>query len=64
MFKTKLLAIKDHVEECSSVDIFNLVNHRLNKTFNLYVEELERSYQKILRKDELRVLRQLNKEGV
>lgn len=63
MFKHILLEIKNDIDKHRSLDIFNLVQLRLNKTFELYVKQLEYSYSYLLQKDELKVLKQMSKEG-
>ncbi len=63
MFKYILLNIKKDIDKHRSLDTFKLVQLRLNKTFEAYVKQLEYSYSYLLKKDELKVLRQISKEA-
>lgn len=61
-FKSKLLSIKQEIANTQSIDLSVLVQQRLNKTFDRYVEELERSYDNLLLKDSLRIMGELTRE--
>lgn len=63
MLKRKLFEIKNEIKYHKTQDLFQLVEHRLAKTFNLYINELEYSYNKLLHTGELRLLKQLSKEA-
>lgn len=62
MFKRKLLNIQRAIDEKKDIDLLDLVEHRLNKTFCLYVQELEVSYNRLLRKKDITVLKRYAKE--
>lgn len=62
MFKKKLLNIQRAINEKKDIDLLDLVEHRLNKTFSLYVQELEVSYNRLLRKKDITVLKRYAKE--
>ena len=62
MFKRKLLNIQRAINEKKDIDLLDLVEHRLNKTFCLYVQELEVSYNRLLRKKDITVLKRYAKE--
>ena len=62
MFKRLLFEIKDDIKKHEQQDMFSLVEQRLTKTLNLYVFELEHSYNSLVKAGELRVLKQLSKE--
>ena len=62
MFKNKVLDIKTDIETHKNQDIYKLVELRLNKTFKLYVNQLESSYNRLLQLDEMKVLNRLSKE--
>lgn len=62
MFKAKLLEIKRAIERHQTVALTELVKLRLDKTFNLYVQQLEISYNRLLQVGELKLLQQLSKE--
>lgn len=62
MFKAKLLEIKRAIERHQTVALTELVKLRLDKTFNLYVQQLEVSYNRLLQVGELKLLQQLSKE--
>lgn len=64
VFKQKVLEIKNDIQKHKDIDLVDLVQNRLNKTFALYVQQLEISYDRILQVNELRVLSQLSKEGI
>lgn len=59
MFKNKLLKIKESLDLVDSYDLFTLVENRLSKTFNLYVEELQENYNKLLRHRDIHVLKRI-----
>lgn len=62
MFKKKLLNIQRAINEKKDIDLLDLVEHRLNKTFCIYVQELEVSYNRLLRKKDITVLKRYAKE--
>lgn len=59
MLKNKLLKIKESLDLVDSYDLFTLVENRLSKTFNLYVEELQENYNKLLRHRDIHVLKRV-----
>ena len=59
MLKNKLLKIKESLDLVDSYDLFTLVENRLSKTFNLYVEELQENYNKLLRRRDIHVLKRI-----
>jgi len=59
MLKNKLLKIKESLDLVDSYDLFTLVENRLSKTFNLYVEELQENYNKLLRHRDIHVLKRI-----
>lgn len=63
MLKNKLLKIKESLDLVDSYDLFTLVENRLSKTFNLYVEELQENYNKLLRHRDIHVLKRIARGG-
>lgn len=61
MLKNKLLKIKESLDLVDSYDLFTLVENRLSKTFNLYVEELQENYNKLLRHRDIHVLKRVTR---
>lgn len=62
MLKSKLIFIKSEIDKHKHIDLFELVQQRLNKTFVAYVSRLELSYNRLLQVDELKVLKAMSKE--
>lgn len=62
MFKYKLLELKKDIDQHRSIDISKLVSTRLDKTLKAYVEQLEHSYNNLLRRNSLKILKKLSEE--
>ena len=53
----ELLNIKKDIAKHNDTNMYHLVEQRLNKTFNIYVQQLEHSYNRLLQIEELKVLK-------
>lgn len=62
MLKRELYQIKRDIAEAKTIDLTSLVEQRLDKTFNLYVSELQESYNRLLRRKDVHVLKRIIKE--
>lgn len=50
MFKYKLLNIKKDIERVKDKDLSFYIESRLNKTLDLYIEDIERAYDNLILK--------------
>ena len=61
MIKNILYNILNHLEKSQSITISYLVQKRLDKTFELYVKDLEKFSDSITLRDGIKVMQEVNK---